>query len=89
LFFQTTERLARGPINKEGKRWQTGKKIKVNKAKAVAVAASPAAVARVAAVRAAADRAVAVKVVADNPVDSEAVVAAVATANASRSYLQR
>jgi hypothetical protein len=62
--------------NKEGKRWQTGKKIKVIKEK-VAVAANSRAVARVAVV----NRLVAVRVVADNPVDSVAVAEAVAIAN--------
>jgi hypothetical protein len=68
--------------NKEGKRWQTGKKIKVIKEK---VAANSRAVARVAVV----NRLVAVRVVADNPVDSVAVAEAVATANVNCSYLMR
>jgi len=75
LFFRQTADV-RGPINKEGKRWQTGKKIKA--VKKVAAAAGSPAVARVAAV--------AVRVVVDNPVDSVAVAAVAATADASLSY---
>jgi hypothetical protein len=79
LLFQT-----RG-TNKEGKRWQTGKKIKVIKVRAVAAAAAAVSPAVVQAAVAAA-----VRVVADHPVvDSVAAVEAVEIADASLSYLQK